>query len=228
MYISKLNHTIISIVLLLIIFIGTLLTKITTVETFDGNTNTDPPVEVCSDPNSEDCDLLAVDSLALPIGRRNILLHKIESEGNTSDNLATLCDINLELITQCQQFCTEDLDNNNKIARGCYNYCLDASGIDKTHIYKCDNMHGYTRSGRAYDDASGNNNNNNDSAAIEALNKCKVDWINSGIDITNLPSKIDPLATINEFGIDASSIPLPDDELDYNQLFYRYRLSTNQ
>lgn len=143
MQLTHKHHSIITLILLGIILIGTLLTKVTTASLVEMAGRT-------SDTNA-DLNLAARDQLAVNRNHYDILMEERSLFGvasNTEDltkqatNLQNICDINTELKNICQTNCM-GVDETTKVNRGCYNHCLDESGNDISAKYECVNITPY-------------------------------------------------------------------------------------
>lgn len=144
MQITHKHHSIITLILLGIILIGTLLTKVTTVTVVEmaGGQTSD---------TDDDFALSARDQLAVNRNHYDILMEERALFGVPSTsaeltkqatNLQNICSINTELKNICQTNCI-GVDESTKINRGCYDHCLDESGNDISDKYECVNITPY-------------------------------------------------------------------------------------
>ena len=227
MYFSKRYHSIISIVLLGIIFIGTLLVKKNTFgETFEGIENFD------TDPSG----VHYFDLFSIYNNRRQYYLSTMSDQPTTAQ-YNNLCSANNGLKLTCENECTDDkLGGSSALDGLCNTYCFDENGSLSLDRYKCHDIDSYisTRGvNNRIQRVVGAGGDETLRLTEVALNKCKSDISMVADFIPNFfieARDFDPSGILFDVsagdwpydemgGIDTSDVDLTE-----NQWFYRYRV----
>lgn len=248
MYFSKRYHSIISIVLLGIIFIGTLLVKKNTFgETFEGIENFDTYPSDPSDPSGG----YYLDLFSIPNNRRQYYLSTM-SDQPTATQYNGLCTANNSIKTRCQTQCTDAKRAGSSVLDGlCNTYCFDENGSLSLDRYNCAEVGIYTptdgvnnRMQRRWGAVGGDETLRSTEAA---LNKCKSDismvtdfipnFFNLSAGARDVAAErvleFDPSGILFDVSVknwrydEMGGIDTSDDELTENQWFYRYRVDTS-
>jgi len=138
MNITHKHHSIITLILLGIIFIATIFTKVTTVKIIESAGG-------AKDDTNTDMNLAIRDQFAINrnfydilIEERNLFTNPSTSEEIVREhkNRKKICEVNQELKNLCQTNCI-NVDKDTQKNRKCYNYCFDEKGDDIMHKLDC-------------------------------------------------------------------------------------------
>ena len=219
-------HSIISIILLFIIFIGTILTKVIHKEKYEyydsGYSGT---VDRPDDVDARIRSLLAENRDEYEWAKQYY---------NNSDQLQEkLCSINEAYSSLCQNNCTLNLDEDTKARRNCYNYCLNEDNTYKSDQFLCvDNVEapqGYSGGGEEEEDDDDDDDVTTDpsyNALQTALTKCKQDWMD-GEPGASMAWRL--MTGVSYDKLKSVDVPVDDHEFNHpiNHMFSRYVLSQN-
>tara|TARA_Y100000389_G_scaffold125030_1_gene122390 strand:- start:775 stop:1425 length:651 start_codon:yes stop_codon:yes gene_type:complete len=138
MNITHKHHSIITLILLGIIFIATIFTKVTTVKIIESAGGV-------KDDTNTDMNLAIRDQFAINRNFYDILIEERKLFTNPSTrkkivrehkNRKKICKVNQELKNLCQTNCI-NVDEDTQKKRKCYNYCFDEKGDDIMHKLDC-------------------------------------------------------------------------------------------